>query len=76
LDAALRPYAALIAVPIAKDSPLAEPTFDIYKAQLMENGRVEHIGDLIKAAREAGVLEDVESPIPRWTDDPSRGTMR
>jgi hypothetical protein len=69
LDAALRPYAALLAIPGPPRGVLDEPEFEVYQAQLMNNGRVELI-DLIKAAREAGVVGETETPIARWTNWP------
>jgi hypothetical protein len=69
LDAALRPYSALVAVPEPQRGVLDEPTFEVYRAQLINHGRVELI-DLIKAAREAGVIGETETPIARWTNWP------
>ena len=69
LDSALRPYSALLAVPGPQESVLAEPSFNVYRAELLNGGRVEEI-DLIQAAREAGVIGDAESPISRWTNWP------
>jgi hypothetical protein len=69
LDAALRPYSALLAVALPQESVIAEPDFEVYRAQLINHGRVELI-DLIKTAREAGVIGDTESPVARWTNWP------
>jgi hypothetical protein len=69
LDASMRPYSALLAVPGSQGSVLDEPTFEVYRAQLVNYGRVELI-DLVKAAREAGVIGETETPIARWTNWP------
>jgi hypothetical protein len=69
LDATLRPYAALLAVPQPQGSVLDEPDFEVYRAQLQHNGRVEQI-DLIKTAREASIIGETETPIARWTNWP------
>jgi hypothetical protein len=69
LDAELRPYSALLAVSQPQQNVLDEPDFEVFRAELMNNGRVEHI-DLIKAAREAGVIGETETPIARWTNWP------
>jgi hypothetical protein len=69
LNLALMPYAALVAIAGPQESVLAEPSFDVFRAELSEGGRVTKI-DLVEEARKAGVLEDCETAIPRWTNWP------
>jgi hypothetical protein len=69
LELRLRDYSALLAFPISKDSPLDEPDFEVYRADLMDNGRVTKI-DLVKEAHKAGVIGETETPISRWTNWP------
>jgi hypothetical protein len=69
LNLALMPYAALVAIAGPQQSVLDEPTFEVFRADLFDGGRVTKI-DLVKEARKAGVLEDCETAIPRWTTWP------
>jgi hypothetical protein len=69
LNLALMPYGALIAVLEHQENVLAEPEFTVFKAELMEGGAVTKI-DLVEEARKAGVLEDCERAIARWTTWP------
>jgi hypothetical protein len=68
-DSALRPYAALLAIQSPPRSVLDEPEFEVFRADLIDNGRVTKI-DLVKEARKAGVVGDTETPISRWTNFP------
>jgi hypothetical protein len=69
LNLALMPDAALVAIAGPQESVLAEPTFEVFRADLFDGGRVVKI-DLVEEARKAGVLEDCETAIPRWTRFP------
>jgi len=48
---------------------LAEPDFEVYRADLMDNGRVTKI-DLVKEAYKAGVMGDTETAVARWSNWP------
>jgi hypothetical protein len=69
LNLALMPDAALVAIAGPQQSVLDEPTFEVFRADLFDGGKVTKI-DLVKEARKAGVLEDCETAIPRWTRFP------
>jgi hypothetical protein len=69
LNLALMPYAALVAIAGPQQSVLDEPTFEVFRADLFDGGKVTKI-DLVKEATKAGVLEDCETAIPRWTNWP------
>jgi hypothetical protein len=69
LELRLRDYSALLAELRDRPSPLAEPEFDVFKAELRHGGKVEQI-DLVKLARHWGVIGDTESPVERWSSFP------
>jgi hypothetical protein len=69
LDTELRPYSALLAIPQHRENVLDEPEFEVFRADLTNNGRVIKI-DLVKEARKAGVIGETETAIPRWTTWP------
>jgi hypothetical protein len=65
----LRDY-ALLAVPQPRRSPLDEPGYDTFIAQMKPGGRVEKC-DLLKVAREHDCIGETESPVARWTNIPA-----
>jgi hypothetical protein len=65
----LRSYAALLAIPLPQEHVLAEPDFEVFHADLIDNGRVKRI-DLLKEATKAGCIGESESAVPRWTNWP------
>jgi hypothetical protein len=69
LNLSLMPYAALIAIAGPQENVLDEPTFEVFRADLFDGGKVTKI-DLVEEARKAGVLEACERAIPRWTTWP------
>jgi hypothetical protein len=69
LDAELRPYSTLLAVAQPRENVLDEPEFEIFRADLMNDGRVTKI-DLVKEGYKAGVIGETETAIARWTNWP------
>src|SRR5947209_19438434 len=56
---------ALLAVAQPRASHIETAQFWVYEAQLHEGGTVRRI-DLVKRARELGLIENCESPMQHW----------
>jgi hypothetical protein len=67
LDEHLRREAgsALLAVRYASPNPFEEAHYEIYEAEMRDNGRVKLV-DIVKRSRDLGILGETESPIPNW----------
>jgi hypothetical protein len=55
----------LLAVRYASPNPFEEAHYEIYEAEMRDNGRVKLI-DIVKRSRDLGILGETESPIPNW----------
>ena len=56
---------ALFAIRYPGRTPFDESHYDIFEAEMRDNGRVKLI-DLVKRSRDLGLLGETESPIPNW----------
>jgi hypothetical protein len=56
---------ALLAVRYADPNPFVEPVYEIFEAPMRDKGVVRLI-DIVKRARDLGLLSESESPIPNW----------
>ena len=56
---------ALLAVRYAPANPFLEPVYEIFEAQMKHKGTVSLI-DIVKRAKDLGILGESESPIPNW----------
>jgi hypothetical protein len=56
---------ALLAVRYASPNPFEEAHYEIYEAEMRDNGRVKLV-DIVKRSRDLGILGETESPIPNW----------
>jgi hypothetical protein len=57
--------AALLAVRYAPANPFQEAIYQIFEAPMRAGGIVKEI-DIVKRARDLGLLGETESPIPNW----------
>jgi hypothetical protein len=57
--------AALFAIRYPGRTPFDEASYDIFEAEMRDNGRVKLI-DLVKRSKDLGLLGETESPIPNW----------
>jgi hypothetical protein len=69
VDEFMRPRVALVAVRHDRASALQDVAFAVYECQLRDGGKVTAI-DLVARARELGLLEPFESPLPYWPSQP------
>jgi len=56
---------ALFAIRYPGRTPFDESHYDIFEAEMRDNGRVKLI-DLVKRSKDLGLLGETESPIPNW----------
>jgi hypothetical protein len=56
---------ALLAVRYAPANPFLEAVYEIFEAPMRDKGVVKLI-DIVKRARDLGLLGESESPIPNW----------
>jgi hypothetical protein len=56
---------ALLAARYADPNPFVEPIYEIFEAPMRDKGVVKLI-DIVKRAKDLGLLGETEAPIPNW----------
>ena len=64
VDQAIRPGSALIAVAIPRNNPMKDAEFVVFECKLIKQI------DLVARAKELGLLEPFETPVPYWPSQP------